>query len=360
MQLNWKYSKDTVIWAISIALSISALVLAGGYLRNLYEKYYAPNVPRRLSNPFVLIPTNTSFPQFVDILVRDSILLDRNTFEIAALAERVQQGEKFVRAGRFKVEPRMSNHALLQLFTEGKQSPVRVVINNKNTKEELAGYLARFIEADSTRLLQAMNDTSLLNKLNLSPQNFLTLIIPNTYEFFWNTTPKQFIERMSRESHKFWTPQRLRQCNMLALTPSQVVILASIVEKETLQNEEKSRIAGVYINRLKKFVTLDANPTLHFILPDTVKELTSEHKHLRSPYNTYYYKGLPPGPICMPSITTLDFTLQAERHPYLFFCARPDTTGFHIFETNFKDHKKNVVNYRRFKQAQERLTLERS
>jgi UPF0755 protein len=175
------------------------------------------------------------------------------------------------------------------------------------------------------------------------------LFIPNTYEFYWNTNTQQFLKRMKKEYDRFWTPERLAQARSLELTPLQVLTLASIVEEETNYNDEKSRVAGVYINRVHSNMLLQADPTVKFAIKDfSIKRVLNTHLSYASPYNTYLNKGLPPGPICTPSIKTIDAVLNAEHHDYLYFCANPDKPGTHVFAKTYHEHQLNAKRYQKW------------
>jgi len=184
--------------------------------------------------------------------------------------------------------------------------------------------------------------------MGLGTENALTLIIPNTYEFYWNTSAEQFLERMYREYRLFWEGNRDEKANALNMSRPEVVILASIVEKETNMNDEKARISGVYVNRLEQNWLLQADPTLVYASGDFgLRRVLNMHKEIESPYNTYKYPGLPPGPICIPSIASVDAVLNTEDHDYLFFCAKDDLSGYHVFARSITQHNRNARRYRR-------------
>ncbi len=192
-----------------------------------------------------------------------------------------------------------------------------------------------------------MKNETFLKSYGFDSDNCMALFIPNTYEFYWNTSSKMFVERMASEYKKFWNPSsKSRRLLKLNFTQTQVSVLASIVEQETSKNDEKRHIAGVYINRYKKGWKLEADPTLIFAVGDfTIRRVLNIHKEIDSPYNTYLYTGLPPGPICIPSISAIDAVLNYEKHEYMFFCAKDDFSGYHSFAKNYSDH---LLNARRF------------
>ena len=233
----------------------------------------------------------------------------------------------------------MTNQKLINMLRMGYQTPVKVVFNNIRTVEQLAGRISEQIEADSLAIITAIND---------NPDVDATTFIPNTYEFYWNVDAVDFVEKMVTEHKRFWNETRLKKANALKLTPHQVSVLASIIDKETTKTSEMPRIAGVYLNRLRQHWPLQADPTLVFALGDyNIRRVLDVHKNIDSPYNTYKYAGLPPGPICIPSIAAIDAVLNAEKHKYFYFCAKDDLSGYHVFAKTITEHNKNAEKYRR-------------
>ena len=232
------------------------------------------------------------------------------------------------------------------MLKSGQQEPVKVVFNNIRLKEQLAGVISKQIEADSLSITKLLSDKEYLSALGLTPENSVSLFIPNTYEFYWNTSAKGFIERMQKEHNRFWNERRRTILNRTGLNITEVIILASIVEQETKKNDEKPIVAGVYLNRLRKNWNLEADPTLIFATRDfSAKRVLNIHKEVDSPYNTYRNRGLPPGPICIPSIASIDAVLNYKEHQYMFFCAKDDFSGYHSFARTYQEH---LVNARRF------------
>lgn len=248
--------------------------------------------------------------------------------------------------GRYEITDNMNNRQLLQLLRSGKQVPIKITFNNIRTKSDLASRISKQIEADSTQIAAMLSDSLLLKEEALNSDNVLCLFIPNTYEMYWNTSATDFFKRMKREYDNFWNTSRRQKAEQQGLTPVQVSILASIVQSETKQNAEKPRVAGVYLNRLRQNWKLEADPTLVFALGDfSIKRVLNEYKTIDSPYNTYKYFGLPPGPICLPDISSIDAVLNAESHQFMYFCAREDMSGFHSFA---KDYNTHLLNARRY------------
>jgi len=310
-----------------------------------YQKIFAPNVPAKLRTAYLLIPSNTDFQGVVDSLHFNKFIKDTTSFR--QLAVRMNYKQDNMRAGRFEIKPNWSNYELIKHLRGGEQASVKVVLNVERTTENVAAKVARFIESDSLSLVTLMQDEAYLQEIGFSVETLMSLFIPNTYEFYWNTAPKQFMEKMLKEHKRFWEKEnRLGKAKKLNLTPAEVYTLASIVEKETLRKEEKNRMAGVYLNRLKIGMRLQADPTAVFATRDfDTKRVTNYHIGFDSPYNTYLYAGLPPGPIHIASISSIDGVLNAEQHDYYYFCARGDESGLHNFARTLEQHNANVKTY---------------
>lgn len=242
----------------------------------------------------------------------------------------------------------MSNLQLVTLLRSGMQEPVLVRFQNVKNLQDFAGKIAHQLEADSARLMSLLNDPNYLRQYNITPQTSYILFLPNTYEFYWNTSAEQFMDRMNREKNRFWNGDRVAQADSIGLNIAKVVILASIVEKETAKDSEKPTIAGVYMNRLNKGWPLQADPTVLFAWDDrSIRRVYLKHAQIDSPYNTYKNLGLPPGPICLPSIASIESVLHYDHHSYMFFCAKEDLSGYHAFATNYSDHQKNARKYQK-------------
>jgi UPF0755 protein len=241
----------------------------------------------------------------------------------------------------------MSNLALLNKLMRALQDPVRLTLSgNIRSNERLAVLLSRYVEADSVKILLSLNDSLTTADYGFTPTTIMGMFIPNTYEVYWNTAPDALLKRMKREYDNFWTEERKAKAEILGLSLQEVTVLASIVYEESLKNDEMPRIAGVYMNRLKKKMTLDADTTLKFAAGDfTLRRVLDRHKLIDSPYNTYKYAGLPPGPICVPPPAAIDAVLNYDRHDYFYFCARPDLSGYHNFAKTLSQHNQNAHNY---------------
>ena len=312
---------------------------------HLWRKVTAPNLSLGAKKEASLyIRTGATFSDVMQSLTDSSWLAHPEWFAWTAIK---MQYNSQVKPGRYLLREGMSSRELASMLRSGAQTPVKVVFHNIHSSQQLAKVVASQIEADSLSLITLMNDTLLLHRFGLTPTTSPALYIPNTYEFYWNSSANDFMERMFAEYNRFWNPEREQRRKALQMTRVEVSVLASIVEQETQQNSEKRRIAGVYLNRLRKKMPLQADPTVKFALGDrTLRRILFEHLKVESPYNTYRNQGLPPGPICTPSIVSIDAVLQAEKHDYLYFCAREDFSGFHAFAKTHSEHNRNAQRYR--------------
>ena len=326
----------------SITVIFLFFLLLFGYLG--YRMVYKPNVwLNNETSVSINIKKGTSWEEVKQILYKNGTILHRGSFEQLAV---LMKYPEHIKSGHYLITAGMSNRMLLNKLKAGKQDPVKLVFNNIRTKEELAGHISLQIDVDSVTLLALLNDAAFTEKLGFSPQNIISMFIPNTYEIYWNVSAEKFMERMQKEYKAFWNESREAKLKTIKLSELQAITLASIVEKESNQNAEKPDIAGVYMNRLQQGWLLQADPTLVYALGDfTIKRVLNVYKTVNSPYNTYMYLGLPPGPICLPSIASIDAVLNYRRHNYMFFCAREDFSGFHNFAVTLNQHMVNAEKY---------------
>jgi UPF0755 protein len=235
------------------------------------------------------------------------------------------------------------------MLASGTQEPVTLNFHNLRLKQEFAGFIAKKIEPDSTAIIRLLDSTSYVKQYGFTTDNVYTMFLPNSYQLYWNTTPEKFFKRMYANYEKFWTPERKQKAAAINLTPIEVSILASIVDAEALHDDEMPAIAGLYLNRLKKGMKLEADPTVIFAQNDfTIKRVLTRYLSINSPYNTYLHTGLPPGPIMMPSVNAVNAVLDYQKNDYIYMCAKADFSGYHAFATNVADH---LVNARKFQQA---------
>jgi UPF0755 protein len=266
------------------------------------------------------------------------------TFEWLAKWKKLEDN---IHPGKYIIQDGMNNVELINLLRSGKQTPVKITFNNIRTKSNLAQKISKEIEPDSTEIISLLEDSVYLKIFGFNKETILTMFIPNTYEVYWNISGKELMDRMYTEYNKFWNSDRRQKAVQVGLSQIEVSILASIVEKETNMNDEKPRMAGVYLNRLRKNWMLQADPTIVYASGDfAIKRVLNIHKEIDSPYNTYLNYGLPPGPICIPSISSIDGVLNSETHNYMFFCAKDDFSGYHVFAETNAQHSINANKYR--------------
>lgn len=331
---------------VIISLLMLIVVVGGGTAYYTYNRIYKSNVDiSGKEQAYLYIKTGSNFDDVLTVLVDKHIIKNASSFKW--VAERKGYTKK-VKPGKYKLKKNMNNNELVNLLRSGVQEPVKLVFNEARTKQEFIEIIARQIEADATELTTLLNDNEFLQTLGLNNKNVLTLFIPNTYELYWNTSAHQFIERMAKENTTFWTKSRIQKAQKLGLTKSEVSILASIVQQESKVKSEQPIIAGVYLNRLNKGMRLQADPTVIFAIGDfAIRRVLGIHLDFDSPYNTYKYSGLPPGPICLPYGSTIDAVLNRAPHNYIYFCANADFSGRHSFASNIIEHNRNAAAFRK-------------
>ncbi len=340
--VNRKRKKSYRKFLITFIVTILLFGSVGGYL--LYQIIYKSNVwTPGGKNVSIYIPTNSNFDDVQQILYEKGLIIHRNNFVWWAKKKNYPD---LIKPGHYIIHNNMNNDGLIKLLRSGNQVPVKVIFNNIRDIYQLAGRISKQIEADSASLVKEFMNEELLTKMGLTEKTISTIFIPNTYEFYWNTSAKGFVNRMYEEYLGFWNTNRTNRAAELGMTIPEVIILASIVEKETNKVDEKPLIAGVYINRLEKGWRLQADPTLIYALNDySIKRVLNVHKELDSPYNTYKFGGLPPGPICIPSISSIDAVLMNKNDGYLYFCAKDDMSGYHVFAKTNSQHNRNAKKY---------------
>lgn len=310
-----------------------------------YQMMMSPNILVDNSESVVLIPSGSDFDDVRDMLYEEGFVNDILSF---SMLSKIMKYDQYVKAGRYILKPNMSNMEAIRLLRSGQQDPVDVTFNNVRLKPELAEKLTANLEAESDAFLRLIQDSSVIAKYGFSDENIMTMFLPNTYEMFWTTREEELLERMHQEYERFWTEERLNKAKALKMTPIEVSILASIVESETNKIDEAPVVAGLYLNRLQRNIALQADPTLVFAAQDfTIRRVLDKHKEIDSPYNTYKYTGLPPGPIRAPSIQAINAVLNHEDHNYLYMCAKEDFSGYHNFATNLQAHLANARRYQR-------------
>jgi UPF0755 protein len=331
-----------------IASIFSVVLITGlivyGYI--LYREIFGVNTKFTENQVYVFIPTNANYEDVKKIIA--PYVEDISRFEM--VANKKSYPDKQEKAGRFLLKKGMNSNEIVNALRQN--IPVNIAYNNQERLENFAGRIGSQIEADSLSLLTAFKDKKFLEENGFTEENVLSMFIPNSYEFFWNTSAVKFRDRMAKEYRKFWTEARIAKAKQLNLTPIQVTILASIVHKETVKKDERPKVAGVYLNRLAKGMKLEADPTVIYAVKlnsgdfnQVIKRVLYKDLETDSPYNTYKYTGLPPGPIAMPDITALDAVLNPEKHNYIYFCASVTNFGYHEYAATPAEHEINHLKY---------------
>ena len=327
---------------------LSALVGVSYFAYDLYKKILKINTSfgDDIKEQYINIQSNDDFSDVIALLENKNLLIDINSFKWVSEKKNYINN---IKAGRYFINKNMNNNDLVNLLRSGKQSPVKVTFNNIRTLGEVSSKLSEFLEADSNEIHRSFIDPNFLKKNNFNINNIISVFIPNTYEFYWNTSAEKLRKRMLKEYNSFWNRTRRNKAAKIKLTYAEVSALASIVEKEqNIKKDERPMIAGLYLNRINQNMKLESDPTLIFALKDfSINRVLNKDKKVNSPYNTYKYKGLPPGPICIPSINSIDAVLNASNHDYIFMCAKEDFSGYHNFATNYRQHLVNARKYQR-------------
>ncbi|AWK02704.1 endolytic transglycosylase MltG [Flavobacterium crocinum] len=325
------------------AVAIISVLLIYGFI--LISKIFSSNTKFEKQELYLYVPTDASYADVKKILT--PYVKNFDDFELVAEKRDYPQN---VKSGRFLLKKGMNNIDLVRAMRSN--VPVKLVFNNQERLENFAGRIGSEIEADSLSLLKAIKDSTFLASNGFNEENVFAMFIPNTYEIYWNTSAEKFRDKMIKEYHNFWTDERIAKAKAQGLTPVQATILASIVHKESVKKDERPRIAGVYLNRLRLEMPLQADPTVIYALKlrdnnfdQVIKRVFYNDLVMKSPYNTYLNKGLPPGPIAMPDITALEAVLNPEKNDYIYFCASVDRFGYHEFAATLAEHNVNAKKY---------------
>jgi UPF0755 protein len=323
-----------------IILGIVAFMLAA--VAFVAWKFFGSTVPAETEGKYLYIKTGSSMRDVREELVRNKFI--RGSFWFRS-ASRIA-GYKTVKPGRYKIAQGMSLMSLVRMLKNGQQSPVNFVVTRIRTKEALASKIQAQFECDSAQVMQYIENADTLRVHGFDSNSIMSVVLPLTYEINWNTTPEKIFSRFYTAYHKFWTTERENKAEAMQLSPLQISTLASIVDEETNAASDRPNIASVYLNRLAKGIPLQADPTIKFALKNfELRRIYEGQLKVNSPYNTYLNKGLPPGPICTPSLETIDAVLNAPHTDYLYFVANSDFSGTHVFTSNYEDHLKYAKLY---------------
>lgn len=329
---------------IIIALAAVLVIALGITFFNYYLKYFGPSVTD--AEEYLYIRTGSNAGDVYRTIEEKNIVRKPEVFIWAA--ENMDYPLS-VKPGRYRLKKGMSNRSFINMLKAGNQEPVQLRFRGLRLKENFAAYVATQIEADSLSLIRLLDSPAYISKYGFNRDNVYAMFIPNSYELYWNTSATEFFEKMNKEYEKFWTSERRSQAEKIGLSPIQVSNLAAIVDAEALHDSEMPTIAGLYMNRYNRGIKLQADPTVIYANNDfTIRRVLNRHLIKNSPYNTYVYTGLPPGPIMMPSINAIDAVLKYKKHNFIYMCAKEDFSGYHNFAVTVAEHQANA---RRFQQA---------
>ncbi len=330
----------------SISLKVGLIIVFAFFFATFsfyaYQIIFTENIQVGKPDTVLYIPKGAKFQQVVDSLEMNEILTDKLSFMFLA---KLSGYKDAVKPGRYLLKTNSSNKDLFKMLIKGRQTPLNLTFNNIRLKSELITKLSDKLEMTQDELEALLDNPAITQKYGFDTNTIMSMFIPNTYEVYWTITPEELLGKIQQSYLQFWNDERKAKAQAIGLSPIQVSILASIVEEETKMNDEKPLVAGVYLNRLKADMRLQADPTVKFAIGDfTLKRVSN--LSIDSPYNTYKYKGLPPGLICLPMNTSIDAVLSPAKHDFMFFCADFDKPGYHLFRKTFEEHRVIGVNYR--------------
>ncbi|WP_026464016.1 endolytic transglycosylase MltG [Adhaeribacter aquaticus] len=309
-----------------------------------YQIVYTGNVDTKGSRAYIRIPKGATFEQVMDSINKENVIVDKLSFRFLA---KLMDYPKLIKPGHYELKNGATNYQLISDLRAGRQSPVKLTFTNVRLKKDLTKKLSQDISASQTELDSLLSSEKYVKSLGFDTTTIMTMFIPNTYEMYWNTSAEELMKRMKKEYDAFWTQEREAKAQKLGLSKADVSTLASIVQAEQEQHaDERRRIAGVYLNRLRIGMPLQADPTVKYAVGDFgIRRVLNVHLQKDSPYNTYKYKGLPPGPINLPSINAIDAVLNPEKNNYIYFCAKEDFSGYHAFAATEAEHLQNARRY---------------
>ncbi len=328
---------------VKLAVYLVCSVLLITFVYYGYQIVYTPNVLVDREDQMFIVRNGYTYRQVQEDLAKGRFVNDFVSFSFLA---RLMDYDKEIKPGRYLLERNMTNVAAIRVLRAGIQEPVNITFTHVRLLSELGDKITKNTGVSSGEFYEALDEFVATNNEGFTKETILCMFLPNTYEVYFNVSPEGLVERMHTEYKKFWNEKRLESAKKIELTPIEVSILASIVQAETVKQDEAPIIAGLYINRMKKDMALQADPTLVFAVGDfALKRVLNEHKEVNSPYNTYTHTGLPPGPINMPRIAIIDAVLDYANHNYIYMCAREDFSGNHNFAETLAEHSKNARKY---------------
>ena len=310
----------------------------------IYQMLYSPNFLINSEDKFIIIEDNTDFNDLVKKLEDDTLINDILSFSFLS---KMMEYQENIKIGAYKVKMNMSNYDMITMLRSGNQTPIKITFSYARKVDDFAERLTKNIKLSKNELLNYISQ-NIDDLYGFGENDIIGMFLPDTYEVYWDISPQKLIEKMYKEYNKFWNNERNEKLKKIGLNKKEVSVLASIVASETNKLDEADRIAGVYINRLRKNMLLQADPTLVYAANDySIKRVLNKHKKIKSPYNTYINKGLPPGPIRLTPKNYIDAVLNYEEHKYLFFCAKDDFSGYHEFAKTLSQHNKNARKFQR-------------
>jgi len=309
-----------------------------------YQMLFSPNFLINHPDKMIIIDDDTDFKGLTNQLIEDTLLNDVISFSF--LSKLMKYSEN-IKEGAYKVKMNMSNYDLISMLRSGNQTPINITFSYSRKINDLAQKISEKLKISEKDLMDFITENSQSN-YGFDNQNIIGMFLPDTYEVYWDITPKNLLDKMKSEYDKFWNSERTTKLERVNLSKNEVITLASIVASETNKIDEADRIAGVYINRLRKNMLLQADPTLIYAANDfSIRRVLNKHKKIKSPYNTYMNKGLPPGPIRLSPKKYIDAVLNFENHRFIFFCAKDDFSGYHEFAVTLSEHNKNARKFQR-------------
>ena len=326
---------------ILIPLIIFSTILTTGSVYT-YQMLYSPNFLINADDKFIIIEENTDFNELIKKLEDDTLINDILSFSFLS---KLMEYQENIKIGAYKVKMNMSNYEMITMLRSGNQTPIKLTFTYARKIEDLAEKITTKLKMSKDDLLNYLNE-NINNYSGFKKTDIISIFLPDTYEVYWNISPEKLTNKMYSEYKKFWNEERLSKLDKINLNQKEAIVLASIVASESRMLDEADRIAGLYINRLNRNMRLQADPTLIFAANDfTIRRVLNKHKQIKSPYNTYIHRGLPPGPIRLASKKYIDAVLNYEKHNYIYMCAKEDFSGYHAFATNLSDHNRNAKKF---------------
>lgn len=328
--------------SVFIYLILLLVVVASSYL---YWKYFSSNTAFSENKKYFYVSTGSDYQKLLSGLDSGGYLENRASFERMAQSMGLPSS---IHPGKYAIQQGMSNYAIVRMLRSGAQEPVKLVITKLRTNRDILRKLALPLEADTNDFKAVVYNPTWLDSLGIDSNQLQCVVMPNTYEVYWNTPASKVMEKITKYQARFWNETRVQKAKKLGYTKAQIMTIASIVDEETLKKEDKYKIASTYLNRLRIGMPLQADPTLKFGLNNFgLKRILKVHTQIPTAYNTYLNKGLPPGPICTPMEETIDAVLDAPTTTYLYFCAREDFSGYSNFAATLSEHEENARRYQK-------------